>query len=162
MSTRNLVSVEIPEADILKVMNELKSAADTLSSYLIALTQEERRTMLKMGDGSEAFVEKVLGYVKSNPQFLPGVVNAEEMNKDFNVMNQLKPILRMVEQLGSNLNDTIMEAGSELYADCLGYYGGVQFGVKMNFPDAKPIDEDLGKRFKGQGKRKKPPGDSED
>lgn len=161
MSTRNLVSVEIPEADILKVIAELKSAADTLSAYLIALTQEERRTMLKMGDGSEAFVEKVLGYVKSNPQFLPGVCDPEEMNKDFNVMNQLKPILRMVEQLNSNLNDTIMEAGSELYADCLGYYGGVQFGVKMNIPDAKPIDDNLGKRFKGQGRRK-PPGDSEE
>ncbi|GAB3225931.1 hypothetical protein J0A67_08085 [Algoriphagus aestuariicola] len=158
MSTRNLVSVDIPDADITKVKDALKLVVDTLGPYVIALTPEDRRTMLKMGDGTEPFVEKTMDYVASNPQFLPSVVSAVEMGKDWKVISQLTPILRTVEQLQSNLNDTIMESGSELYADCLGYYGGVQFGVKMNIPDAKPIDEDLGRRFKGQGRRKKPNG----
>lgn len=160
MSTRNLVSVDIPDGDIKKVKDAMKIIMDTLSPSLIALTAEERRTMLKMGDGTEPFVEKVLDYIDSNPQFLPTIVNAVEMKKDWKVWGQLIPILRMVDQLQSNLNDTIMEAGSEVYADCLGYYGGVQFGVKMNYPDAKPIDEDLRKRFVGQGKRKKPAGEA--
>ncbi len=160
MSTRNLVSADIPDADITKVKDALKLVADTLGPYLIALTPKDRSTIIKMGDGTEPFVEKTLDYIGSNPQFLPGVVSAEEMNKDWKVIGQLTPVLRAVEQLQSNLNDTIMEAGSELYGDCLGYYGGVQFGVKMNIPDAKPIDEDLGKRFKGQGRRKKPIGEN--
>lgn len=160
MSTRNLVSVDIPDADIKKVKDAMKIIMDTLSPSLIALTAEERRTMLKMGDGTEPFVEKVLDYIDSNPQFLPTIVNSVEMKKDWKVWGQLIPILRMVDQLQSNLNDTIMEAGSEVYADCLGYYAGVQFGVKMNYPDAKPIDEDLRKRFVGQGRRKKPPGEA--
>ena len=62
---------------------------DTLRKYLIALSPEQRRTMLKMGDGSEPFVEKVLDYVKTNPQFLPAVLSAEEMDKDWKLINQL-------------------------------------------------------------------------
>ncbi|GAA0879630.1 hypothetical protein GCM10009119_25980 [Algoriphagus jejuensis] len=157
MSTRNLVSVDIPDADITKVKDLLKEIMDLLGSHLIALTPEERRTMLKMGDGSGPFVDKVLDYIDSNPQFLPAIIDPKEMKKDWKTWNQLVPILRLVDQLQSNLSDTIMEAGSELYADCLGYYGGTQFGVKMNYPDAKPIEEDLAKRFAGQGKRKKTP-----
>lgn len=156
MSTRNLVSTDIPDADITKVKDAMKIIMDILVKYLIALTPEERRTMLKMGDGTEPFVEKVLDYIDSNPQFLPAIIDPAEMKKDWKLWLQLIPILRMVDQLQSNLSDTIMEAGSEVYADCLGYYGGVQFGVKMNFPDAKPIEDDLRKRFVGQGKRKKP------
>lgn len=155
MSAINLVSADIPEGEIQAVKDALKIVLDTLAPYLIALTAEQRKTMLKMGDGSEPFVEKVLDYIQSNPQFLPAVIDSVEMDKDYKVINQLTPILRTVEQLMSNLSDTIMEAGSELYSDCLGYYGGVQFGVKMNIPDAKPIDEDLRKRFAGQGRRKK-------
>lgn len=160
MSADNLVSLEIPEAEIKQVQDALKIAVDILRKYLLALSPEQRRKMLKMGDGSEPFVEKVMDYVKSNPQFLPPVLSAVEMGKDWKVINQLLPILRTVEQLSSNLNDTIMEAGSELYKACLGYYKGVEIGAQMNYPGAKPIAEDLGKRFAGQGRRKKPPVDS--
>lgn len=160
MSVENLVSIDIPDEDIQKVQDALKVVVDTLRQYLIALSPEQRRSMLKMGDGSEPFVEKVLDYLKSNPQFLPAVLSAEEMEKDWKVINQLLPIMRTIEQLASNLNDTIMEAGSELYKAALGYYKGVEIGAQMNYPDAKPISEDLGKRFAGQGRRKKPPVDS--
>ena len=160
MSAENLVSIDIPEEDIKKVQDALTIVVDILRKYLIALSPEQRRMMLKMGDGSEPFVMKVMDYVKSNPQFLPPVLSAEEMDKDWKVINQLVPILRIVEQLSSNLSDTIMEAGSELYKACLGYYKGVELGAEMNYPDAKPIAVDLGKRFVGQGRRKKPPLDA--
>ena len=160
MSAENLVSFDIPDEDIQKVQDALKIVSDIMRKYLIALSPEQRRKMLKMGDGSEPFVEKVLDYVKSNPQFLPAVLSAEEMEKDWKVINQLLPIMRTIDQLASNLNDTIMEAGSELYKAALGYYKGVEIGAQMNYPDAKPIAEDLGKRFAGQGRRKKPPMDS--
>lgn len=160
MSAENLVSIDIPEEDIKKVQDALKIVTDIMRKYLIALSPDQRRMMLKMGDGSEPFVIKVLDYVKSNPQFLPAVLSPEEMEKDWKVINQLVPFLRIIDQLASNLSDTIMEAGSELYKACLGYYKGVEIGAEMNYPDAKPIAEDLGKRFAGQGRRKKPPGDS--
>ncbi|WP_339705069.1 hypothetical protein [Algoriphagus aquimarinus] len=62
-------------------------------------------------------------------------------------------------QLFSNVSDTVMEAGSELYKGCLGYYAGVKIGAEMNFPDADPIQVDLGKRFVGQGRKGKTPQD---
>lgn len=153
MSVDNLVSIDIPDADIQKVNDALQIVVDTLKPYLIALSPEQRKDMLKMGDSSEPFVLKVLSYVKSNPVFLPASISAVEMEKDWKAISQLKPILRTLEQLFSNVSDTVMEAGSELYKACLGYYAGVKIGAEMNFPDADPIQDDLGKRFVGQGKR---------
>lgn len=69
------------------------------------------------------------------------------MKKDFDATTQLLPILRSVEQVESNLSDTAMMAGSEAYVAALSYYNSVKMAAKMNIPGAKPIYDDLRKRF---------------
>lgn len=154
MSTENLVSVDIPESDINQVIAALTTASDILMKYLIALTPQQRKDMLKLGDASVAFASKAMEYLKSSPTFLPATVSAPEMEKDWKVFNQLSPVLHLLEKLYSGVSDTTMEAGSELYKNCLLYYTGAKVGAEMNYPGAKPVAEDLGKRFKGQGRRK--------
>lgn len=154
MSTENLVSIDIPDSDINQVMAALTTASDILSKYLIALTPDQRKDMLKLGDASLAFASKAMEYLKSSPTFLPATVSAVEMDKDWKAFNQLSPVLHLLEKLHSGVSDTTMEAGSELYKNCLLYYTGAKIGAEMNFPGAKPISEDLGKRFKGQGRRR--------
>ena len=154
MSTANLVSVDIPDGDITIAMDAVKLASATILKYLIALSPEQRGDMLKLGDASLPFVSKSMDYIKTNPYLLPATVSAVEMEKDWKVINQLTPLLRILEELYSQVDDTLMEAGSELYRNCLLYYTGAKIGAEMNFPGAKPVSEDLGKRFKGQGRRK--------
>lgn len=50
-----------------------------------------------------------------------------------------------------NLRDTQTLAGNEAYAAALAYYNSVKQAAKMNVPNAKTIQEELGNRFKGQG-----------
>ena len=54
---------------------------------------------------------------------------------------------RDLKQLESNLNDTLMVAGSEAYVGALSYYNSVKYGPRLNVADAKVIYEDLRKRF---------------
>ena len=52
-------------------------------------------------------------YASEDDKFLPPFVKQEELDKDWIVVKSLMPILRDPQQLESNLNDTIMVAGSE-------------------------------------------------
>lgn len=154
MSTENSISIEIPEAEQQIVSDALSTVISTLSPYLVALTPDQRRTIPKMGDGTEPFVSKVMDYAQSDPDFVPPYVDVAEMNKDFTAVNQLVRLQRLVDQLQSNLNDSIMLAGSEAYISALSYYNSVKMAARMNVPGAKAIYEDLKKRFESQGPRR--------
>jgi hypothetical protein len=46
-----------------------------LAPYVVALTHEQPKTIPKMSDGTEPFVEKVMDYAVNNAQFLPPFVS---------------------------------------------------------------------------------------
>ncbi|MGL1889323.1 MAG: hypothetical protein OCD76_22605 [Reichenbachiella sp.] len=154
MSTENVISIDIPEADVQTVKDAFATIKTTLSPYILALTPEQRKTIPKMSDGTEPFVSKVMDYAVSDPQFAPPYMNVPEMQKDFDVVSELMPLLRSVDQLTANLSDTTMMAGSEAYVASLSYYNSVKMAAKMNVPGAKAIHDDLKKRFEGQGRSK--------
>jgi len=143
----NLVDFIIPDEVITGVKEKLTEVQTTLQPYLIALTPDERRTVPKMSDKTLPFVEKTLDYTTSDPQFAPPYMDKQELANDMNVVGQLVPLLRMVEQLNNGLDDTVMAAGGESYVNALGYYNSVKQAAKMNVPGAKAIFEDLKKRF---------------
>jgi hypothetical protein len=143
----NRVSIEIPEADLAAAKAARQQVQSILAPYVIALTPEQRKSIPKMSDGTEPFVEKVMAYAESNAQFLPPFVNLSEMQRDWLAVSGLIPLLRMVDQLQDTLGDTSMMAGSEVYVGALSYYNSVKQAAKVNAPDAKAIYEDLRKRF---------------
>lgn len=114
---------------------------------MVALSPQERQTIPKVGDGTFPFVEKVMEYAKKDEQFMPPFVQLEEMEKDWSVVKELMPILRDLQQVQSNLDDTVMLAGSEAYVGALSYYNSVKYGAQVNVADAKVIFEDLRQRF---------------
>jgi hypothetical protein len=154
MSTGNAISIEIPQADIDAVRAALATIQTTLAPYVLALSPEQRKTIPKMSDGTVPFVSKVMDYVVSDPQFTPPYTDVPEMKKDFDATLALLPLLRTIDQIEDNLNDTTMMAGSEAYVAALSYYNSVKMATKMNIPGAKAIYDDLRVRFEGQGKAK--------
>ncbi|MBB6328254.1 hypothetical protein FHS59_003897 [Algoriphagus iocasae] len=147
MAIENRISIEIPEADLAAALEHVNAARTILAPFLIALTPEDRRTILKMSDGTRPFVEKVMDYVVSEPQFLPPFLPVEEMQKDWKAVNGLDPILKAANLLCDNLSDTVMLAGSETLEGGLGYYNTTKYAARLNAPNAKGIYEDLKKRF---------------
>lgn len=147
MSTKNSISIQIPEAELQTARDAVNTIKTILSPYLVALSPSERQTLPKMGDGTLPFVEKVMEYAQEDGQFLPPFLDLQEMDKDWTTVKSLMPILREIQQLNSNLNDTVTLAGSEAYVGALGYYNSVKYGAKMNAADAKVIYEDLRQRF---------------
>lgn len=147
MSKENVVSIEIPKKELQEVLAQVKEVKAKLRSYLISLQPSQRKELAKMSDKTFPFVEKVVEYVQSNPEFIPPYMQTEELFIDFKAFGDLKQVFREVEQLCKNLDDTMMMSGSEAYVSALAYYHSVKQAAKMNVPNAKSIYEDLKQRF---------------
>ncbi|POY37499.1 hypothetical protein C3K47_06970 [Solitalea longa] len=59
-------------------------------------------------------------------------------------------MFRLVEQLASNIDDMSLLCGSDAYVSSLGFYNSIKQAAKMNVPNAKPIYDELQKRFPGR------------
>lgn len=66
----NKVSAKLSSADRGAVMQAITTIRKKLP-FLIDLTTEERKALLKLGDKSRAFVSKALEIATQNPDFLP-------------------------------------------------------------------------------------------
>ena len=147
MSTSNQIHVEIPETVITLVKGKLNECKVTLAPFMQGLTADERRDLFKMGDKTVATVQKTQSYVETNPEFIPAYMDVREFNSDVTVVNQLKPIEDLVQQLGVDVSDTRMLAGSEALQQALFYYGQVREADSKGVPSSRAIYEDLQPMF---------------
>ena len=149
----NKISIEIPPADLQAIKDAIAVLQTKLGPLLIALTTDQRKKRVKMGEASKPFVEKVLEYAVSNPQFLPAFASVPEMDKDWKAHQELNPVYNSLNQITSNLSDTLLELGHDLMKPAKAYYKMVQVGVKMDVPNAKPIEADLSVRYERKPKK---------
>lgn len=150
----NKISIQLSDKDLKAAKDAIKVLTATLNPLLITLTNEERMASPKMGDGTEPFVEKTLEYFKSNPEFALPYLDVVEMEKDFNAAKDLRNLLNPLQQLIQQLDDSILQAGSEAYVTSLAYYTGVKNAARMNIPGAKVVYEELRTRFRKNTGRK--------
>ncbi len=151
--------VELSPAELQTIKDALASINAVLAPKLKALTPWERRDSVKMGEASRPFVEKTVEYVGSNPEFCPAFVSKEIMDKQWKSVLELSPVFNALEQLVSNLSDTVLATGSGLMQSANAYYKQTQVAVEMDVPNAKPVYADLKVRYE---RRPKPGGNGKE
>lgn len=156
MSTNNQISVVIPQQVIDEVTQKFQECRASLAPYLQGLTAEQKMELFKMGDKTVATVQKVKSYTNTNPEFAPTYMDQGEFGKDETVVSQLNPLANLAVQFASDLQDTVMLAGSEALVAAMLYYGSVKEAASKGVVTAKPIYEDLSKRFSKKGKKNNP------
>ena len=154
MSLASAISINIPPEVAAAVRTNLEAAITALAPYVQALTPEQRKKLPKMSDKTVAFVNKVVGYTDTNPEFTPVYLDVAELKVDFNAVSVLKPLSDLANQLASNLEDTSMLSGSEAYTASLLYYNSVRGAAKQGVANAETIYDDLKTRFPGTPKKK--------
>lgn len=154
MSTNNQINIEIPQAILDEVYQDLQNCRTKLAPYLQGLTADEKESLFKMGDKTVATVQKVKGYTDTNPEFVPAYMNTTEFAKDETVVTQLDPLVNLANQLASDITDTMMLAGSEALVAALLYYGTVKEAASKGVASAIPVYDDLSKRFVRQNFKK--------
>jgi len=150
------VTIVIPP-DVLTQVLDLQTQVKTLlAPYLVALTPDERRGIPKMSDKTVTFVSKTLEYANAYPQFAPAYLNMEGLQIDVKAVDDLTSVEQLVENLASQVSDSIMLSGSEAYVAALTFYNSVKEAARRNVPGAKAIYDDLKVRFE-QSKKKAVP-----
>ncbi|NEU76250.1 hypothetical protein PI95_027915 [Hassallia byssoidea VB512170] len=149
----NKISANLSATDRLAVMDAIATIREKLP-FLVDLTTEDRRTMLKMGDKSRAFVSKALEVATQNPEFLPRSFNIEEMRRDLALYEALYPILLSLTQLQELVDDTYISIGSEAYAAALAVYNYAKASGDVTGLDA--VIDEMGRRFTRRSKKKQP------
>ena len=117
----NRISEEVnPEAlaGILEKIEEVQAALP----FLVGLDPIERRSMLKAGDRSQAFIRKAMEVAPHMADYLPRGLDVEEMRKDVGLMDALYPIMIATSRLAEKLADTYAVVSSEAYASALVIY----------------------------------------
>ena len=151
MPDLNRVSAVLGEADLAEIEGHL-DAIRAKMPFLISLTAQERRELAKLGEKSVGFEEKCEAYMRSHPQFLPGFLSLEEINKDRALRGQLVRVLTKEQALVNDTADTAMVTGSELWKADLAYYKNVQEATKHGVSGAEGIYQDLASRFPGNSR----------
>lgn len=104
-----------------------------------------------MADKTLAFVTKTVEYTQSNPKYINSdFLDAAELKRDYNLNQDILPILAIVNQLGKTIEDTAMLSGHEAYVGALTYYKSVKYYADQGDTTARTIYEDLKKRFPGK------------
>ena len=156
MSQPSRISVVVPQPVLDDCMKYAQSIAEALKPYLTeSLTAQERKELPKAGDKTEGFMQKIDDYIVSTPEFIPSFMDVQEFGKDYGVTADLKPLEGVISQIFSNISDTRLLAGSEAYVAALFYYANVRDAAKRGISNAKPVYEDLAKRYPGRGSKKK-------
>lgn len=149
----NRISASLPQADREAVMQAVATIREKLP-FLIDLTTEQRRVMLKMGDKSRAFVSKALEVGTQNSDFLPRSFNLEEMRRDVELFEALSPVLLSLTQLQELVDDTCIAAGSEAYTAALAIYNYAKASGDVTGLDA--VIDEMGRRFTRRSRKKQP------
>lgn len=145
----NQFHADIPAKVLTDVQQHLDAIKAALAPYLLSLTPDERKTMLRMADKTVAFVTKTTDYATSNPSFVPSFVDLAELKQDTAGMAALTPLRQQCDQLALDLDSTVMIAGSEAYGNALTVYGNIKFLARNNQPGAQAAYDDLSVRFPG-------------
>lgn len=147
MTIENIVSVKLSSDQMQQVSGALQTLQEVLGSQLVVLRPDERRELPKISERNLPFVEKVLEYCVSMPQFAPPYLSIDELKIDVSAVKNLTALQRSIDQLAMALGDTIMLSGSEAYVAALTYYNAVKQAAKVHVAGAEAVYNDIGIRF---------------
>jgi hypothetical protein len=137
----------IPKEIIDQALGKLDEVSELLRPYFYPLTPEQRKIILKLGDKSIALGEKTSELAITNPQFCPSYFNIEELKIDLADLVNLRTLLNRLQQLTSEVDDTMMLSGNEAFIQVLSFYNAVKQAARDNQPGAKTLFDELKKRF---------------
>lgn len=123
--TQDLISLGISDADWTAIDAALTTLETKLGDKLLDLTVDQRQSLTKMGDKSEAFCRQALITGRQNAAKLPvdtaNDLTAEEA--DLADLDALRPRLARLNALREKADDTEVALGSDIMIFCLSLYG---------------------------------------
>ena len=139
------ISATVAAADLQAVKDAIAIIQQKLP-FLISLTPDERKSILKTGPNSLSFVQNAQQAAQNNPDIFPKSFDVTEFASDVTLFAVLTDINTAVAQLGSSIDDTRMAVGGEAMKEATQVYTYVKTAAAST-PGLKPVADQLGQRF---------------
>ncbi len=148
----NTISIEIP-ADVQNaVISKFNEIAALLDPFTVNVADDEQGSLLKVGDKTIPFVDKVKGYTGSAPEYVPGFMDVPEFLRDKAALESLDSMSKSAMPVVRMIDDLFSLTANDSFAAALIYYKSVKAAADAGEAKAKAIYEDLAKRFPGRVK----------
>lgn len=144
MKITNLVSATLTADDLKEVMDAIAFIKSKLP-FLLSTTPEQRKSLTKMGDKSQAFVTLALELATQSQDYLPRSFDVEEMRKDVELFQQLRSVELGLTQVLELVSNTAMVARSEAMTAALTVYDSAKTNGQDSGVDA--VVDELSQRF---------------
>lgn len=123
----------------------LAQAAAILAPLLVPLTPTDKKFMVKMGEGSEAFCRQAHGVAAENLALMPRSFDLEEMQRDLATHDALNARIVRLTRLLEQARDAEMALGSDVMVASLEAYAVLKAVGKGE--GVQSLRKMLGKRF---------------
>lgn len=142
--SQNLLSLTLSDDDTTAINTALADIESRLVG-LVALDNDARRQITKMGDKSEAFVRQTLMVLTQNPEVVPPGLGLDEAQADLRALDQLRPLLSRLQRLTERVSDSEMALGSDAMNTALQGYALLKLAGRNKGLEA--LSEALSARF---------------
>jgi len=154
---QNLISLALNDAELAAIDAALATLEEHLGA-LIDLDAEQRRSLPKMGDKSEAFCRQTLNLLALNPQFVPPGLGLDQAERDLAALDVLRSRTHRLQRLTGRAEDSEIALGSEVMRVSLEGYALLKRMGRGSGLEA--LRQDLGARFGRRASRAKSPADA--
>ena len=142
---QNLVATHLTSEQWTKLDQGLAQMQAAVEPMLVAISARAKKTMVKMGDGSEAFCRKAVGVMEENVGLMPRDFDLAEVRRDLSAHDALNDRIIMLTQLLERMRDAEMALGSDVMVASLEGYAVLKAVGKGEGVEA--LKKMLGKRF---------------
>ena len=145
MSYQN-IDAAVSAADVQAVKDAFNVIKQKLP-FLVNLTNDERKSIVKAGSGSLTFVTKALSGAQANPTIFPGTFNKDAFQRDVDLFAVLTELTTLANQVAEQIDDTRMAVGGEAMRQAMQSYEYIKTAAKTE-PGLKSLADELAERFK--------------
>lgn len=150
--TQNLVSANFSAEEKAEVMNHLKSISDSLN-FLQSIAPQDVSSLFKAGTAYLPLIDIVHEVVNQHPEIMPRIFDIDELNKDYELFINLRPIEAQIKELTEAVEKTCIAAGSDLMDASFEVYAAVKQN-KDKVPGLDATYKEMAKFFKRSRKKK--------
>lgn len=143
----NLNLIPLTAEEVLAIKTKLAEIRQSLP-FMVGLSSQDRMKLNPIGRKSTQFVQRVVESIRQNPEMAPQFVDAQNLEKGYELYNQLGALLVPVEQLQRMIADTMYLAGSTTHGSALDFYNSAKRAAKSGIPGAQVVVDALKPRFR--------------
>jgi hypothetical protein len=153
--TENRLNTVISAADE-AALGTAGTTLETILAFLIALTDDERKSLFGLDVQNKVFVEEALQEIDANSGVLPPYIGSATLKTDLDLYNQLDGLESRLSNLLQKISDTKRLAAHEAYSAALTAYKLFEAAHDAGIPNATNSYLRLRQRFQNQGRSADP------